>query len=94
MLRKKVNSKRKKENSMQVLFVLNFLFPMWLLLLAFFPFLVGLFINYELIDTRQLVILLVWLPVFTIPFLVSGKRFFYYLVSVLCFINGFVDLVH
>lgn len=79
---------------MQVLFVLNFLFPMWLLLLAFFPFLVGLFINYELIDTRQLVILLVWLPVFTIPFLVSGKRFFYYLVSVLCFINGFVDLVH
>jgi len=74
--------------------VLNILYPPCLLLLAFFSFLVGVFINMALIDTRQLVILLVWIPIFTIPFLISGKKVFYYLVCALCFINGFVNLAH
>jgi heptose-I-phosphate ethanolaminephosphotransferase len=70
------------------------LYPAYLVALVLFPPIVGMFTNYELVDTRQIGILLAWIPVLTLPFLLSRFRIFYYIVVLLCFVIGFVNLGH
>lgn len=71
---------------------LKIIFPDIVLLLVLFPMFIGLFINYDQIDLWQFIILLVWIPLHTLPFLFFEKKIFYYTVIILCFINGFVNL--
>ncbi len=71
---------------------LPIVYPVFVLALVLFPMLIGVFINYELVDVRQIIILLVWIPILTIPFFFFRAKVFYYIITLLCFINGFVNL--
>lgn len=69
-------------------------YPYYLLFLILYPSLIGAFINYKAIDIREIIINLVWLAVFTIPYFLSHKRIFYFAAVIVCFSNGFANLVH
>ena len=68
--------------------------PGFVLLLCYYPLVVGLFTNYELIEIRQNLLLLLWIPFLSLPYLFSRKKIFYYLLVILSFVNGFVHLGH
>lgn len=70
------------------------IFPPILLLIVYIPLLIGLFIDSVLFDIRYLIINLVWIPFFTIPFIVSKKRISYYFAVVLYFIIGLIEIGH
>ena len=70
------------------------IYPLYVILLILIPFVAGLFINYDLFDTRELLISLIWIPFFTIPYCLFKRKFFYYLTVIICFLNGFVNLAH
>lgn len=89
----KQNNPQEKQSILGSIFSsLKIIYPPFALALVLFPLLVGMFINIELVDFRQIVIFLVWIPVFTLPFLFSRKKIFYYAITILCFINGFTSL--
>lgn len=69
---------------------LNFRYS--LLLVILFPLICGAFINPSFIEKREIVINLSWLLLLFLPWLLSGRKFFYYLVAFLCFIVGFINL--
>lgn len=48
--------------------------------------------NYLIYDSRQIAILFVWLPFFTIPFALSQKRIFYWLAVSVFFLFGFFSM--
>lgn len=77
-----------------ILNTLSVVFPWHILLIILFPFLIGSFIDYELIEFREIVILLVWAILFTVPFYLTRLKLFYYIIFILLFINGFVNLGH
>jgi len=70
------------------------IYPFYLILLVFIPMAVGFIIDSELIDSRYIIINLIWMPLFTIPFILLRKRIIYLFSSVLFFIIGFVQIVH
>ena len=89
----KLNTTRKKQSLIaSTLNALPFVYPVFVLALVLFPMLIGVFINYELVDSRQILILMVWIPVLTIPFFFFRVKVFYYIITLLCFINGFTNL--
>jgi heptose-I-phosphate ethanolaminephosphotransferase len=74
--------------------VLLIIYPPYILLLVLTPLCVGLFINHQLVDIRSLGISLIWIPLLSIPYYLSGNRVFYYLLVALSFIDGFLNLGH
>lgn len=54
----------------------------------------GLCINYEVYDSREIVILLCWIPLFTLPYFFTEKKIIYRIVVVLFFLEGFISLCH
>ncbi len=74
--------------------VISVVLPVFVLLLCFYPLLVGLFINHELVKVRQDFLLLIWIPFLSLPYLFTKKKIFYYLLVILSFVNGFVHLGH
>lgn len=73
---------------------LKIIFPPYWLLLIFYSDIIGLFINYSLVDLRLMIINLIWLPLFTIPFILSRKRTFLLLAIIFYFVNGLTNLLH
>ncbi len=80
--------------SIQLIEHLRAIFPKYLVLLSLFPLLIGGIIDFDLVESRELIIDLVWLPFFTIPVLVLGKRFIFQLVNFFYFMVGFIQISH
>jgi hypothetical protein len=76
-------SKSQKNSFYMGLGVLKEIFPPLLLLLVFTPIVIGFIIDYELSDARYFIVNLVWIPLFTILFILSHKRIFYQVASCL-----------
>src|SRR5690554_3771471 len=69
-------------------------FPPLLVALIFFPTVVGLTIQAQLVEWSEPLIILAISTLFILARNVTGKNFFYYLIATLIFINGFVMLSH
>ncbi|MFW5705962.1 MAG: sulfatase-like hydrolase/transferase, partial [Bacteroidota bacterium] len=69
-------------------------FPPALLLLVFTPFLVGLIINHELVNSREIIINLIWLQLFTIPAALLKSRGFFRFATILFFVLGIIEISH
>ena len=70
------------------------IYPPHLLLLALTPILIGFFIDFELSDSRYIMINLIWILLFTIPLVLTKKRFFYYFANSVYFLVGFIEIIH
>ncbi len=70
------------------------LFPPLLLTLVLYVQMVSIFVNYSIYDSRELVILFVWIPLFTLPYLLTRKKIVYKIAVTLFFIAGFINLAH
>lgn len=70
------------------------LFPIWLYVIAFLPLIVTLFYTPELVDYRQIIILIAWVGLFTSTYLLTGKKVFYNLGVILFTIISFIELAH
>ncbi len=69
-------------------------YPAGLVLLAWLPIITGYFINADLVDSRYFIINLVWIPLFTIPAILTKKRVFVQIANFLFFIAGFIQIAH
>src|SRR5690554_5437045 len=70
------------------------IYPVYLSLVALFPFFVGYFVNPVLISINQIIVLFLWITIFNASAFFTKKSVFYYSVVVLIFVNGFVNLGH
>ncbi len=69
-------------------------FPRYLVMLVLSPILVGYLIDPELVHPISILINLLWLLLFTIPFCVFRKKFIYQGAVVFYFFIGFIEIVH
>lgn len=74
--------------------VLGQLFPLYLTLIVFVPVFIGFIIDFDLSNTREIIINLIWIPIFTIPYYFFQKRFIYHFAVVFYFIIGIIQLAH
>ena len=70
------------------------IFPPYLVLLALFPIIIGFFIDYDLSDSRYVVINLVWMPIFTIPSILTQRKILVKVSAVLYFLVGIIEIGH
>lgn len=70
------------------------IYPPYLVLLAIFPILTGYAIFFDYSDRFAIIVAFVWLPVFTIPYSLTGKRAIYYLAVLLYFLFGLLEILH
>jgi heptose-I-phosphate ethanolaminephosphotransferase len=70
------------------------IFPKYLILLVLSPIILGFFIDYELSDSRYFLLNLIWLQLFTIPLILTKKKFFYYFAASIYFLIGFIEITH
>ena len=61
----------------QIIKDLGQIYPKYIVLLVLSPILVGYFIDSDLVNSRYIIINLVWLPLFTIPAILFKKRFIF-----------------
>lgn len=73
---------------------LKYLYPKYLLLLALLPLLVGHLIDFELVHPVSILVNLLWMLLFTVPFFYFRKVFIYYLAVVFYFLFGFIEIGH
>lgn len=73
---------------------LSGIYPPCLCLLVFFPLFLGFFIDYELSDSRYIAINLVWIPVFTIPYIYFQKKIIFRSAVILYFFIGLIETSH
>lgn len=73
---------------------LNEIYPPYLVLLVLTPIIIGFIIDHELSDSRYIIINLIWIPLFTIPYILLQKRIIYQLASLVYFFVGFVEISH
>jgi len=78
----------------KLLKILAEFYPVHLLVLVFAPVIVGYVINYELVDSRYIVINLVWLSLFHVPAALLGRKFIYRLTAIIFFLFGFIEIAH
>ncbi len=62
--------------------------------MSLFPLLTGYFIDSDLVDGRELILNLVWIPLFTLPVIIFKKRFLFQLVNLFYFIAGIIQIGH
>ncbi|MBN2524297.1 MAG: phosphoethanolamine transferase [Bacteroidales bacterium] len=74
--------------------VLKEIYPPLLILIVFFPIAIGFIIDNKLSDARYILINLLWLPLFTIPYIFLQKRIIYHLIVSFFFIVGFIETGH
>jgi len=74
--------------------IFKLVFPAFPVALLLYTQLVGICMNYDLFDSREFLILFCWIPLFTFPYALSGKRVFYYIALSFCFLESFLGLVH
>ena len=82
---------RKFYNKLKILLEL---YPPILLLLIFIPILIGFVIDYDLSDSRYVIINLVWVLLFTVPYCLFHKKIFYQLAILIYFLVGFIEISH
>ena len=70
------------------------IYPPYLVLLVFTPIIVGFIIDHELSDSRYIIINLIWLPLFTIPYVLLRKRVIYQFATLIFFLIGFIEISH
>jgi len=78
----------------QLLELISRIYPVYLMVLAFAPLFIGLFIDSQLVNPRMFVIQLIWIPVFTIPSVLLNSKLYHRFINSLFFIVGLVELVH
>lgn len=74
--------------------ILQNIFPLPLLLLIFFVQAVAMLINFDVFDTREIAIMLCWVPFFTLIHYYSKSKAVYYFILILFFIEGLLTLIH
>jgi heptose-I-phosphate ethanolaminephosphotransferase len=77
-----------------VLKVLKEIYPPYLVLLVLMPIITGFLIDWKLMDGRQMIIVLAWIPLFTIPNIYFRKKIIYQLTALLFFLIGFIEISH
>ncbi len=73
---------------------ISLIFPLYFVLLAIAPLLIGLTIEAELVNSRYFLINFVWLLLFTIPFALTQKRIWIKIGLIFFFILGLVEISH
>ena len=73
---------------------IKILYPFYLLCLLFTPLLLAALINKALFDSREILIDLAWLTLFTTISYISKKQLIYQIACCLFFLNGTIQLVH
>jgi heptose-I-phosphate ethanolaminephosphotransferase len=69
-------------------------YPIQLLLLVFAPLIIGSFIDFELIDSRYIIINLIWLSLFTVPAAILKNQFIYRITVCIYFLFGIIEICH
>ncbi|MCD4680812.1 MAG: phosphoethanolamine transferase [Bacteroidales bacterium] len=70
------------------------IYPPYLVLLVITPIITGFIIDHELSDSRHIIINLIWIPLFTIPFILVQKRIIYQLATLIYFLIGLIEIGH
>jgi heptose-I-phosphate ethanolaminephosphotransferase len=70
------------------------IYPLHLVLLAFTPILTGFLIDPELSDSWNIIINLIWIPLFTIPYIIFQKKWIFQLATSIYFLMGFIEIGH
>ena len=71
------------------------IYPKYLVLIVLIPVFVGYLINFETSNRwYELFVSLIWIPIFTIPYYLTGKKFFYKIAVVLFFFIGLLEIAH
>lgn len=69
-------------------------FPPYLLIMILYVQIISLLLNYDIYDSRELVIYLCWIPILTLPYYFIRKKIFYKIAVTIFFIEGFINLSH
>jgi len=77
-----------------VLNTFSVIYPLYLLLLVFTPLIIGLAIDYELFDSRYIIINLIWIPLFTVPVFLLNIKHLYKAICTIVFLIGFLETGH
>lgn len=81
----------------KILPALNFLketHPPYIVLMMLLPQLATIFINYDAFDSRETIILLVWLPIIVSPYLLSKNKIVFKISVFVCFLESFIGFIH
>jgi len=78
----------------QLLELFSRIYPIYLMILAFAPLFIGLFIDFQLLNARMFAIQLIWIPIFTIPSVLLNSKIYNRFINSLFFTVGLVELVH
>jgi heptose-I-phosphate ethanolaminephosphotransferase len=76
------------------LWILKEFYPAQLVLLVFAPIIIGSFIDYELLDSRYIIINLIWLSLFTVPAALLKSKYIYRITVLVYFVLGFIEISH
>ncbi|MDY7396652.1 phosphoethanolamine transferase [Aureibaculum sp. 2210JD6-5] len=70
-------------------------YPRYLTLLVLIPIFVGYFVDFSVSNKwYELFVSIIWLPLFTIPYQLTGKKIFYKIAVVLFFVIGLLEIAH
>ncbi len=69
-------------------------FPIQLLLMVFSPIIIGCIIDYDLVDSRSIVINLIWLSLFTVPAAILKSKLIYRTTVFIYFLFSFIEICH
>ncbi|WP_026811232.1 phosphoethanolamine transferase [Arenibacter latericius] len=81
-------------NRREIVKTIELLYPPYLVLLVLAPIIIGFFIDYDLSDSFSLVVNLIWMLVFTIPYVLFRKEFIYRIALCVYFVIGFIEIGH
>lgn len=70
------------------------IFPVYFLLLALSPLLLGVFIDRDLVDGRDFVIQFTWFSCFSLLHLISQNKKYYHFIVLLYFLSGMLEIIH
>tara|TARA_B100000809_G_scaffold47690_1_gene42361 strand:+ start:21322 stop:22926 length:1605 start_codon:yes stop_codon:yes gene_type:complete len=77
-----------------ILKALHWIYPLPILVSAITPIIINLFVDYNLFDSRLIIINLAWISIFSIPIALSKNRFVYLSICSLFFTIGFIETIH
>lgn len=70
------------------------LYPLELVFLVLIPVFIGVVIDYDLFDSRYIIINLIWVLIFTISYNISHKKIAYQIGTIVYFLIGFIEITH
>lgn len=81
-------------NRNDILNSISLLYPPYLVVLVLGPIIIGFFIDYDLSDSFSLLVNLMWMLAFTIPFAIFQKEFIFRIAICAYFLVGFIEIGH